>query len=121
MERPESTGEQQLRRQLHARPELVRGTAAAGADELNGTQPARIAQRDIASGSDLRLEVDASELREVYRALMAVADDRKTLTDEDVVAAVNSVHATRPVAAAPAATRAPRSVASSAPRARLSR
>ena len=70
--------------------------------------------------SDLGLEVDASELREVYRALMAVADDRKTLTDEDVVAAVNSVHATRPVAAAPAAPRVPRSVASPAPRARVS-
>ena len=53
--------------------------------------------------SDLGLEVDASELREVYRALMAVADDRKILTDEDVVAAVHGARATRPATAAPAA------------------
>ena len=69
---------------------------------------------------DLGLEVDTGELREVYRALMAVADDRKILTDEDVVAAVNSVRATRP--ATPAEPYAPRpSVAAPAPRARLSR
>ncbi len=75
--------------------------------------------------SDLGLEVDASELREIYRALMAVADDRKIITDEDVVAAVNGVRATRPATAAPAD--APANpyatppVAPPAPRARLSR
>ena len=40
---------------------------------------------------DLGLDVAADELREVYRALMAIADECKTLTDSDVVEAVNAV------------------------------
>ena len=41
--------------------------------------------------SDLGLDVAADELREVYRALMAIADDRKILTDSDVTEVVNAV------------------------------
>jgi 2-isopropylmalate synthase len=41
--------------------------------------------------SDLGLDVAADELREVYRALMAIADDRKILTDNDVTEVVNVV------------------------------
>ena len=41
--------------------------------------------------SDLGLDVAADELREVYRALMAIADDRKILTDNDVTEVVNAV------------------------------
>ena len=37
------------------------------------------------------LELEAGELVEVYRALMAIADDRKILTDSDVVAVVSAV------------------------------
>ena len=45
--------------------------------------------------NDLGLDVVASELGEVYRALMAIADDRKVLTDDDIVAVVGSVRATQ--------------------------
>jgi len=45
--------------------------------------------------NDLGLDVVASELGEVYRALMAIADDRKALTDDDIVAVVSSVRATQ--------------------------
>jgi 2-isopropylmalate synthase len=45
--------------------------------------------------NDLGLGVEITELVDVYRALMAMADDRKVLGDEDVVAAVNAVRATR--------------------------
>ena len=45
--------------------------------------------------NDLGLDVVASELGEVYRALMAIADDRKVLTDDDIVAVVSSVRATQ--------------------------
>ena len=41
--------------------------------------------------SDLGLTVEGGELVEVYRALMAIADDRKTISDNDVVAVVSSV------------------------------
>ena len=43
--------------------------------------------------SDLGLNVEAEELREVYRALMAIADDRKVLTDSDIADVVNRVRA----------------------------
>src|SRR5215510_14622070 len=38
--------------------------------------------------SDLGLTVEGGELIEVYRALMAIADDRKVLTDSDIKSAV---------------------------------
>jgi 2-isopropylmalate synthase len=41
--------------------------------------------------SELGLNVEGGELVEVYRALMTIADDRKTITDNDVVAVVSSV------------------------------
>ena len=41
--------------------------------------------------TELGLAVEASELVEVYRALMAIADDRKLITDNDVVAVVSSL------------------------------
>jgi 2-isopropylmalate synthase len=34
--------------------------------------------------SDLGVEIEGEELIEVYRALMAIADDRKILTDNDI-------------------------------------
>ena len=40
---------------------------------------------------DLGLEVEGGELVEVYRALMTIADERKTITDNDVVAVVSAV------------------------------
>ena len=43
--------------------------------------------------SDLGLNVEAEELREVYRALMAIADDRKVLTDSDIADVVDRVRA----------------------------
>ncbi|OFW17050.1 MAG: 2-isopropylmalate synthase [Acidobacteria bacterium RIFCSPLOWO2_12_FULL_67_14] len=51
--------------------------------------------------NDLGLEVEGAELIEVYRALMAIADDRKQLTDDDIVAVVSSVRTSQPQAAAP--------------------
>ena len=42
--------------------------------------------------NDLGLEVDATtELVDVYRALMAIADDRKIISDADVIAVVSNV------------------------------
>jgi 2-isopropylmalate synthase len=41
--------------------------------------------------SELGLTVEGGELVEVYRALMAIADDRKVISDNDVVAVVSSV------------------------------
>jgi len=41
--------------------------------------------------SELGLTVEADELIEVYRALMTIADDRKVITDNDVVAVVSTV------------------------------
>jgi len=43
--------------------------------------------------SDLGLNVEAEELREVYRALMVIADDRKVITDSDITDVVNRVRA----------------------------
>ena len=49
----------------------------------------------------LGLEVDSTELIAIYRALMAIADDRKIIGDADVVAVVSSIRtATRAAAAA---------------------
>ena len=64
--------------------------------------------------SDLGLDVDPSELREIYRGLMAIADDRKILTDSDVTEVVSSVRATLRATAEPAD---PISTASEAPHA----
>jgi 2-isopropylmalate synthase len=50
--------------------------------------------------NDLGLDLVVSELGEVYRALMAIADDRKILTDNDIVAVVSSVRTTRPATTA---------------------
>jgi len=47
--------------------------------------------------ADLGFEIQGDELIEIYRALMAIADDRKTLTDNDVrtvIASTRSVHVT---------------------------
>jgi len=41
--------------------------------------------------SELGLTVEADELIEVYRALMTIADERKVITDNDVVAVVSTV------------------------------
>jgi 2-isopropylmalate synthase len=43
--------------------------------------------------NDLGLEVDSAELVEIYRALMAIADDRQIISDADIVAVVSSVRA----------------------------
>jgi 2-isopropylmalate synthase len=43
--------------------------------------------------ADLGLALEGTELAEVYRSLMAIADDRKILTDNDVRAVVASVRA----------------------------
>ena len=48
--------------------------------------------------NDLGLEVVVSELGEVYRALMAIADDRKILTDDDIVTVVHRVRAAQVIA-----------------------
>jgi 2-isopropylmalate synthase len=49
---------------------------------------------------DLGIEVEPTELVEIYRALMVIADDRKIISDTDIVAVVSNVR-TRPVAADP--------------------
>ena len=41
--------------------------------------------------NDLTLGVTGDEIVEVYRALMAIADDRKVITDTDIVAVVKAV------------------------------
>ena len=45
--------------------------------------------------ADLGFELEGDELIEVYRALMAIADDRKVLTDADIREVVGSVRAVR--------------------------
>jgi 2-isopropylmalate synthase len=45
--------------------------------------------------ADLGFTLEGDELVEVYRALMGMADDRKTLSDDDVKEAVSSVRAVR--------------------------
>jgi 2-isopropylmalate synthase len=41
--------------------------------------------------SELSLQVEGGELVEVYRALMTIADERKIITDNDVIAVVSAV------------------------------
>jgi 2-isopropylmalate synthase len=41
--------------------------------------------------NDLGLEIDTAELIEIYRALMAIADDRKIISDADIIAVVSNV------------------------------
>ena len=48
--------------------------------------------------ADLGVQIEGDELIEVYRALMAIADDEKILTDHDVRAAVAALRS-EPVAA----------------------
>jgi 2-isopropylmalate synthase len=43
---------------------------------------------------DLGIELETSELLEVYRALMSIADDRKVLNDTDIIAVVRTVRTT---------------------------
>ena len=50
--------------------------------------------------NDLGLDVEAAELREVYRGLMAIADDRKVVTDSDITDVVTAVRATPQATAA---------------------
>jgi 2-isopropylmalate synthase len=45
--------------------------------------------------ADLGFEVQGDELIEVYRALMAIADDRKTLTDNDVRSVMASIRSVK--------------------------
>jgi hypothetical protein len=45
--------------------------------------------------SELGLQVEAGELVEVYRALMAIADERKIIADSDVVAVVSAIRTTQ--------------------------
>ncbi|MBI4265649.1 MAG: 2-isopropylmalate synthase [Acidobacteria bacterium] len=51
--------------------------------------------------SDLGLDLDGSELVEVYRALMAIADDRKIITDNDLIAVVSGVRTAQAPATEP--------------------
>jgi 2-isopropylmalate synthase len=48
--------------------------------------------------ADLGLQLEGNELLEVYRALMALADAQKVLSDADVLAVVHRVRETAPVA-----------------------
>ena len=43
--------------------------------------------------ADLGVQIEGEELIEVYRVLMAVADDKKVLTDQDVRAAIRTIRA----------------------------
>ena len=45
---------------------------------------------------DVGLEVTPEELVEIYRALMAIADDRKTITDNDLITVVSGVRTSQP-------------------------
>jgi 2-isopropylmalate synthase len=49
--------------------------------------------------AELGFQLEGDELIEVYRALMAIADDRKTLTDNDVRGVLGSIRAEQPVVA----------------------
>jgi 2-isopropylmalate synthase len=51
--------------------------------------------------SELGFELEGSELVEVYRALMVIADDRKILADNDIIAVVSSVRTKQPAAQEP--------------------
>jgi 2-isopropylmalate synthase len=48
---------------------------------------------------DLGIDVQGAELVDVYRALMAIADDRKVIGDNDILAVVSSVRAQQTAAA----------------------
>jgi 2-isopropylmalate synthase len=48
--------------------------------------------------ADLGFQLDGDELVEVYRGLMAIADDRKVLTDHDIRSVIDHVRAGRPAA-----------------------
>ena len=50
--------------------------------------------------ADLGFTVEGTELIEVYRALMAIADDKKVLTDQDIRAAIGSLRSGHPATAA---------------------
>jgi 2-isopropylmalate synthase len=50
--------------------------------------------------ADLGFTVEGTELIEVYRTLMAIADDRKVLTDHDVRAAIGALRSEHPASAA---------------------
>jgi 2-isopropylmalate synthase len=50
---------------------------------------------------DLGYELQGDELIEVYRALMAIADDRKTLTDNDVRAVIATIRSSAQAAVDP--------------------
>ncbi|MBI4888268.1 MAG: 2-isopropylmalate synthase [Acidobacteria bacterium] len=50
---------------------------------------------------ELGLEVEGAELVEIYRALMDIADDRKVISDNDIVAVVSGVRGATAHAAAP--------------------
>ena len=40
---------------------------------------------------ELKLKVSPEDIIDVYRTLMSIADDQKTITDEDVLSAVKKV------------------------------
>ncbi|HEY3158964.1 MAG TPA: 2-isopropylmalate synthase [Vicinamibacterales bacterium] len=46
--------------------------------------------------TELGLQIDSDELIEIYRALMTIADERKLITDNDVVAVVSAVRTGTP-------------------------
>jgi 2-isopropylmalate synthase len=46
--------------------------------------------------NDLGLEVATTELAEVYRALMTIADDRKIISDADILTVVSNIRTTQP-------------------------
>jgi 2-isopropylmalate synthase len=48
--------------------------------------------------ADLGFKLDGDDLVQVYRALMAIADDRKVLTDHDIQSAVERVRGSHPSA-----------------------
>ena len=50
--------------------------------------------------ADLGFTVEGTELIEVYRTLMAIADDKKVLTDQDIRAAIGSLRSGHPAPAA---------------------
>ena len=47
--------------------------------------------------NELGLRLESGELLEIYRALMAVADERKIIADHDVVAVVSAIRSIAPV------------------------
>jgi 2-isopropylmalate synthase len=49
--------------------------------------------------ADLGFRIEGEELIEVYRALMAIADDRKVLTDQDIHSTIGALRSEHPAAA----------------------